>query len=132
MTKTASAGECGTMVPGFGDPARGERRLGRVGILETIRLSGEWRSYEATLFFGWYEILRTRHRWTVLQSIRYALWRARSSKNQQARREARTIESNPENRVTLGRRSCSDSFRFGRSASNNTRCTEAKLYHGAR
>jgi len=29
--------------------------------------------------FGWYEILRTRHHWSVLQSLRHALWPSRST-----------------------------------------------------
>jgi hypothetical protein len=26
---------------------------------------------------GWYRILRAHHRWTIFQSIRYAVWLAR-------------------------------------------------------
>ena len=44
-------------------------------------------------FFGWYEILRTRHHWSVLQSLRFALWLARSRENEQRWREDRRLES---------------------------------------
>jgi hypothetical protein len=27
--------------------------------------------------FDWYRVLRTHHRWTVFQAVRYALWLAR-------------------------------------------------------
>jgi len=27
--------------------------------------------------FGWYQVLRTHHHWTIFQAIRYALWLAR-------------------------------------------------------
>src|SRR5215470_3534068 len=132
-TKKANADKFETMVPGFGDPTSGVRPLWRVAILETIRPSGQWSEImKAPSFFGWYEILRTRHRWNVLQSIRYALWLARSSENHQARREARTIESNTESRGSRRQRPCSDSFRFAWSTGENAPRTEAKLHHGAR
>ena len=129
-TKKPNADECGTVGPGFGDPARENRPLGRVAILETIRPSGQWSEImKPPSFFGWYEILRTRHRWTVLQSIRYALWLARSSENRRAGREAHTIESNPQSQVALRLRSCSESFRFGCAASDPLRGTESELHH---
>lgn len=76
-------------------------------------------------FFGWYEILRTRHHLSVLQAIRYALWLERSPKSQQVQREDCRLERKSESRVrTFPRKSHSDSFRFGWAGSNHLRRTE--------
>ena len=83
------------------------RRLERVpaaaifAILETIPEVDEGREVmKQPSFFGWYEILRTRHRWSVLQSFRFALWLARAPENQQAVRYDRRLESGSESRGT--------------------------------
>lgn len=76
-------------------------------------------------FFGWYEILRTRHHLSVLQTIRYALWLVRSPKSQQVRGEDCRLERKSESRgSTFPRELHSDSFRFGWARSNHLRPTE--------
>jgi len=80
-------------------------------------------------FLGWYETLRTRHHWSVLQSVRYALWLSRSTQI------SNQTENLPGSRSEdLGnprpRRSLTDWFRFRRSTGEHLQRPELRLNHG--
>ena len=80
-------------------------------------------------FFGWYEILRTHHHWSKLQSLRYALWLSRSAGNPQVVRENRRLESRSESSGNGGLwRSLGDWFRLRRSAGERLQSTKPRLH----
>lgn len=80
-------------------------------------------------FFGWYEILRTRHHRSVLQSLRYALWLSRSpqiSNQTESGLGSRSEDlGNPRPRASL-----TDWFRFRRSTGEHLQSPELRLNHG--